>query len=106
MLSIFGESILLCIITFPLHPFHFIFYSTTPHINTQGNIVFNSVTFHLAFEYFQGDDQTDKIELQLEQLRLSSVEREFRKRIAEYNGGNSINGTGDSGSVRNFDWCR
>jgi len=31
-------------------------------------------------------------------LRLSSVEREFRKRIAEYNTGNSINGNGDSGS--------
>merc|ERR1719412_1406616 len=46
----------------------------------------------------KGDDQTDKIELQLEQLRLSSVEREFRKRIAEYNGGKSINGAGDSGS--------
>ena len=62
----------------------------------------NSITFHLAFEYFQGDDQTDKIELQLEQLRLSSVEREFRKRIAEYNGGKSINGAGDSGSVRYY----
>jgi len=46
----------------------------------------------------EGADQTNKIELQLEQLRLSSVEREFRKRIAEYNTGNGINGNGDSGS--------
>ena len=53
----------------------------------------------LAFEYFQGDDQTDKVGLHLEQLRLNSVEKEFRKRIAEYHGGNGINGTADSGSV-------
>ena len=59
-----------------------------------------TITFYsLAFEYFQGDDQTDKVGLQFEQLRLSSVEREFRKRIAEYHSGNGINGNGDSGSV-------
>ena len=56
----------------------------------------------LAFKFFQGDDQTNKIELQFEQLRLTSVEKEFRKRIAEYQGGNGIIGNCESGSVRKY----
>ena len=81
---------------------HHIFFSRLKfyswhNTNAHKGIGLHSVT--LAFKYFQGDDQTNKIELQLEQLRLSSVEREFRKRIAEYNTGNGINGNGDSGSV-------
>ena len=75
---------------------HLKFY--TAHKKRTRESVFTSIT--LAFKHFQGDDQTNKIELQLENLRLSSVEREFRKRIAEYNTGNGMNGNGDSGSVR------
>ena len=75
----------------------FLFHCTQPKHTRE--LAFNSVTFS-PLNIFQGDDQTNKIELQLEQLRLSSVEREFRKRIAEYNTGNGINGNGDSGSVR------
>ena len=74
------------------------------HMNTQGIAFFTSfANFSTpAFKYFQGDDQTDKVSSQLEQLRLSSVEREFRKRIAEYHGGNGMSGNCDSGSVSDY----
>ena len=72
-------------------------------MNTQEIAFFTSQTFQPpAFKYFQGDDQTDKVSSQLEQLRLSSVEREFRKRIAEYHGGNGMSGNCDSGSVSDY----
>ena len=73
-------------------------------MNTQGIAFFTSfANFSTpAFKYFQGDDQTDKVSSQLEQLRLSSVEREFRKRIAEYHGGNGMSGNCDSGSVSDY----